>query len=137
MHTFFSSGVMPVRWSFDFDRVFKRFVIYMQRLKMIENILEATCEIMKLEKMEFCGLRGKTLSADCMKVRPILVQGIIKYLIRSLVLINLTLLQIHGINPHFLCVHIAHVIISSRHILKKKLIFHHAESNENQANDDD
>lgn len=68
VHTFFPAGVTPVRWSFDFDRVFKRFNIYIQRLKMIESILEATVEILKLEKVEFCGLRGKILSTECMKV---------------------------------------------------------------------
>nr|XP_049704637.1 dynein beta chain, ciliary-like [Helicoverpa armigera] len=68
VHTFFPPGVMPVRWAFDFDRVFFRFNVYMKRLKMIENILEATVEIMKLEKVEFCGLRGKILSTECMKV---------------------------------------------------------------------
>ncbi|CAB3248911.1 unnamed protein product [Arctia plantaginis] len=66
--TFFPAGVLPVRWSFDFDRVFMRFNVYMKRLKMIENILEATVEILKLEKVEFCGLRGKTLSRECMKI---------------------------------------------------------------------
>ncbi|XP_022817840.1 dynein beta chain, ciliary-like [Spodoptera litura] len=68
VNTFFPQGVLPVRWSFDFDRVFKRFNIYMKRLKMIENILESTVEILKLEKVEFCGLRGKILSTECMKV---------------------------------------------------------------------
>ncbi|XP_050667868.1 dynein beta chain, ciliary-like isoform X2 [Leptidea sinapis] len=68
VHTFFPAGVMPVRWSFDFDRVFMRFNTYVKKLKKIEEILEATVEIMKLEKMEFCGLRGKTLSTECMKV---------------------------------------------------------------------
>ncbi|KAL0819776.1 hypothetical protein ABMA28_007817 [Loxostege sticticalis] len=68
VHTFFPPGVMPVRWSFDFDRVFMRFNVYMKRLVMIEGILEATVEILKLEKVEFCGLRGKTLSTECMKV---------------------------------------------------------------------
>lgn len=68
VHTFFPPGVIPVRWSFDFDRVFMRFNIYMKRLKMIESILEATVEILKLEKVEFCGLRGKILSTECMKV---------------------------------------------------------------------
>lgn len=66
--SFFPAGVLPVRWSFDFDRVFMRFNVYMKRLKMIESILEATVEILKLEKVEFCGLRGKTLSRECMKV---------------------------------------------------------------------
>ncbi|CAB3248907.1 unnamed protein product [Arctia plantaginis] len=66
--TFFPPGVMPVGWSFEFDRVFMRFNTYMKRLKMIENILEATMEILKLEKVEFCGLRGKTLSRECVKV---------------------------------------------------------------------
>ncbi|XP_045527512.1 dynein beta chain, ciliary-like [Pieris brassicae] len=68
VHTFFPPGVMPVRWSFDFDRVFMRFNIYLKKLKKIEEILEATVEILKLEKMEFCGLRGKILSTECMKV---------------------------------------------------------------------
>nr|CAB3508098.1 unnamed protein product [Spodoptera littoralis] len=68
VNTFFPQGVLPVRWSFDFDRVFKRFNIYLKRLKMIENILESTVEILKLEKVEFCGLRGKILSTECMKV---------------------------------------------------------------------
>lgn len=40
----------------------------MKRLKMIEDILEATVEILKLEKVEFCGLRGKILSTECMRV---------------------------------------------------------------------
>lgn len=68
VHTFFPAGVMPVRWSFDFDRVFMRINVFKNRLKMIENILEATVEILKLEKVEFCGLRGKTLSTECLKV---------------------------------------------------------------------
>lgn len=69
VHTFFPAGVLPVRWSFDFNRVFMRYNIYTKRLAMIENILEATVEILKLEKVEFCGLRGKTLSTECMRVR--------------------------------------------------------------------
>ncbi|XP_075982942.1 dynein beta chain, ciliary-like [Anticarsia gemmatalis] len=68
VHTFFPPGVMPVRWSFDFDRVFMRYNVYVNRLKMIESVLEATVEILKLEKVEFCGLRGKTLSTECMRV---------------------------------------------------------------------
>lgn len=68
MHTFFPPGVIPVRWAFDFDRVFMRFNVYLKRLKMIEDMVEATTEILKLEKVEFCGLRGKILSTECMKV---------------------------------------------------------------------
>ncbi|KAI8425206.1 hypothetical protein MSG28_007028, partial [Choristoneura fumiferana] len=68
VHTFFPAGVTPVRWSFDFDRVFMRFNIYVKKLRMIEEILDATCEIIKLEKVEFCGLRGKIISTECMKV---------------------------------------------------------------------
>lgn len=68
VQTFFPPGVIPVRWSFDFDRVFMRFNVYMKRLKMIEDLVEATTEILKLEKVEFCGLRGKILSTECMKV---------------------------------------------------------------------
>ncbi|XP_039757462.1 dynein beta chain, ciliary-like [Pararge aegeria] len=68
VHTFFPAGVMAVRWSFDFNRVFMRFNIYMQRLKMIEDIVAATVEVLKLEKVEFSGLRGKTLSTECLKV---------------------------------------------------------------------
>ncbi|KOB79417.1 Uncharacterized protein OBRU01_00328 [Operophtera brumata] len=37
-------------------------------ISMIEGILDATVEILKLEKVEFCGLRGKILSTECMKV---------------------------------------------------------------------
>ncbi|KAI5631347.1 dynein beta chain, ciliary [Phthorimaea operculella] len=66
--TFFNAGVMPVRWSFDFDRVFMRFNVYLKRLRMIEEILEATVEFLKLEKVEFCGLRGKILSNECLKI---------------------------------------------------------------------
>ncbi|OWR50188.1 Dynein beta chain ciliary [Danaus plexippus plexippus] len=68
VHTFFPAGALPVSWSFDFDRVFSRFNTYMKRLHMIENILESTVEIFKLEKVEFSGLRGKILSTECMKV---------------------------------------------------------------------
>lgn len=68
VHRFFPIGVTPVFWSFDFDRVFMRYNVYMKRLKMIEGILEATVEILKLEKDEFCGVRGKIISAECMKV---------------------------------------------------------------------
>ena len=71
VHTFFPGGVMPVHWSFDFDRVFMRFNTYMKRLRMIEEIVEATVEILKLEKVEFSGLRGKILSTECIKVRII------------------------------------------------------------------
>ncbi|XP_063628198.1 dynein beta chain, ciliary-like [Cydia splendana] len=69
IETFFPPGITPVRWSFNFDRVFMRFNVYLKRLKMIESILEATVEILKLEKVEFCGLRGKIISVECMKVR--------------------------------------------------------------------
>ncbi|XP_068619246.1 dynein beta chain, ciliary-like [Battus philenor] len=68
VNSFFPGGVMAVPWSFDFDRVFMRFIAYMKRLTMIESILEATVEIFKLEKVEFFGLRGKNLSNECMKV---------------------------------------------------------------------
>ncbi|XP_063367395.1 dynein beta chain, ciliary-like [Cydia amplana] len=68
IESFFPPGITPVRWSFNFDRVFMRFNIYLKRLKMIESILEATVEILKLEKVEFCGIRGKIISVECMKV---------------------------------------------------------------------
>lgn len=71
--TFFPPGTMPVKWSFDFDRVFMRFNVYMKRLKMIEDILEATVEILKLEKVEFCGLRGKILSNECATVSSMIL----------------------------------------------------------------
>lgn len=80
VHTFFPPGVMPVRWSFDFDRVFMRFNTYMQRLKMVEDIVAATVEILKLEKVEFSGLRGKTLSTECLKVRVSYFENLFKLL---------------------------------------------------------
>ncbi|KAI5643132.1 dynein beta chain, ciliary [Phthorimaea operculella] len=68
IHTFFGPGVMPVHWSFDFNRVFMRFNEYMKRLHMIEEMLEVTVSLLKLEKVEFSGLRGKVLSNECLKL---------------------------------------------------------------------
>ncbi|XP_013170954.1 PREDICTED: dynein beta chain, ciliary-like [Papilio xuthus] len=104
VNTFFPPGVLPVRWSFDFDRVFMRFNEYMKRLTMIEEILEATVEIFKLEKVEFCGLRGKILSSECMEVLD-------QYTIKYQSLGNITYDPADPEDPSFIKDHKKHMVV--------------------------
>ncbi|KAJ2944771.1 hypothetical protein O0L34_g1660 [Tuta absoluta] len=64
----FPLGVKPVCWAFDFEPVFARLSVYIERLYMIEDILESAVEIFNLEKVQFSSNKGKILTNECLQI---------------------------------------------------------------------
>ncbi|XP_077301132.1 dynein beta chain, ciliary-like [Arctopsyche grandis] len=61
--SFFAADCIPIHWTFDYDSVFMKLLQFIERLKMAKTILQNTAEMLKLEKVEFGGIRGKIYSA--------------------------------------------------------------------------
>ncbi|XP_074840744.1 dynein axonemal heavy chain 11 isoform X2 [Carettochelys insculpta] len=60
--SYFSSGKEFKSWDFQSSMVFARFDLFLNRLVKIEDIFVIMLEFQKLEKLEFGGAKGKTLS---------------------------------------------------------------------------
>ncbi|CAM4557085.1 unnamed protein product [Lepidochelys kempii] len=62
LHTYFKPGQGVKEWDFQSLMVFARLDSFLRRLEMVEDFLATALDIMKLEKLEFSGIRGKALS---------------------------------------------------------------------------
>ncbi|XP_073435796.1 dynein axonemal heavy chain 9 isoform X2 [Dendrobates tinctorius] len=60
--SFFQSGEEVKTWDFPSILVFARLECFMRRLETIKDLLLTTVDMMKLEKVEFGGTKGKVLS---------------------------------------------------------------------------
>ncbi|KAM9002992.1 dynein axonemal heavy chain 9 [Sarcophilus harrisii] len=62
LKTYFKQEHEVREWNFNSSMVFVRMNGFLRRLKMIENLLKTAWDFLKLEKIEFSGIRGNTLS---------------------------------------------------------------------------
>ncbi|XP_069510616.1 dynein axonemal heavy chain 9 [Ambystoma mexicanum] len=60
--SYFKNGEDPKEWDFPSSMVFTRLDCFLKRLGTIEDLLMTALDMLKLEKIEFGGIRGKTLS---------------------------------------------------------------------------
>nr|XP_032639292.1 dynein heavy chain 11, axonemal isoform X5 [Chelonoidis abingdonii] len=60
--SYFTNGKDFKPWDFQSNMVFARFDLFLNRLVKIEDIFVIMLEFQKLEKLEFGGVKGKTLS---------------------------------------------------------------------------
>uniref|UniRef100_A0A8C3IDJ0 Dynein axonemal heavy chain 11 n=1 Tax=Chrysemys picta bellii TaxID=8478 RepID=A0A8C3IDJ0_CHRPI len=60
--SYFTNGKEFKPWDFQSNMVFARFDLFLNRLVKIEDIFVIMLEFQKLEKLEFGGVKGKTLS---------------------------------------------------------------------------
>lgn len=68
LETYFPEDIEPKPWNFHPRSVFQRLMNFIDRLKLVRQILETNLEFTKLEKVEIGGLRGRGLSMKCNEV---------------------------------------------------------------------
>ncbi|XP_010006532.1 PREDICTED: LOW QUALITY PROTEIN: dynein heavy chain 9, axonemal [Chaetura pelagica] len=61
LHTYYEPGQKVREWSFHSIMVFARLNSFLRRLEMVEDLLATAMDLMKLEKIELSGIRGKAL----------------------------------------------------------------------------
>ncbi|XP_061318003.1 dynein axonemal heavy chain 9-like [Pezoporus flaviventris] len=61
LHTYYGPGQEVREWKFPAVMVFARLDSFLERLEMVEDLLATALDLMKLEKMEFSGIKGKAL----------------------------------------------------------------------------
>ncbi|XP_065503599.1 dynein axonemal heavy chain 9 [Caloenas nicobarica] len=61
LHTYCEPGQEVREWDFSSTMVFARLDTFLKRLEMVEDLLATALDLMKLEKIEFSGIKGKTL----------------------------------------------------------------------------
>ncbi|OXB81205.1 UNVERIFIED_CONTAM: hypothetical protein H355_005135 [Colinus virginianus] len=62
LHTYYKSDQEVKEWDFHAMMVFTRLDSFLKRLEMVEDLLANALDLMKLEKIEFSGFKGKALS---------------------------------------------------------------------------
>uniref|UniRef100_A0A8C3KG70 Dynein axonemal heavy chain 9 n=1 Tax=Calidris pygmaea TaxID=425635 RepID=A0A8C3KG70_9CHAR len=62
LHTYYEPGQEVREWTFHSTMVFARLDNFLKRLEMVEDLLATALDLMKLEKIEFSGIKGKALS---------------------------------------------------------------------------
>ncbi|XP_074967774.1 dynein axonemal heavy chain 9 [Phalacrocorax aristotelis] len=61
LHTYYEPGQEVREWEFHATMVFARLDSFLRRLEMVEDLLATALDLMKLEKIEFSGIKGKAL----------------------------------------------------------------------------
>ncbi|XP_068007847.1 dynein axonemal heavy chain 9-like [Melanerpes formicivorus] len=61
LHTYYEPGQEVRLWDFPATMVFARLDSFLRRLQMVEGLLTTALDLMKLEKLEFSGVKGKAL----------------------------------------------------------------------------
>ncbi|XP_064323504.1 dynein axonemal heavy chain 9 [Phalacrocorax carbo] len=61
LHTYYEPGQEVREWEFHATMVFARLDNFLRRLEMVEDLLATALDLMKLEKIEFSGIKGKAL----------------------------------------------------------------------------
>ncbi|KAM6240341.1 dynein axonemal heavy chain 9 isoform 2-T2 [Spheniscus humboldti] len=61
LHTYYEPGQEVREWDFHATVVFARLDSFLKRLEMVEDLLATALDLMKLEKIEFSGIKGKAL----------------------------------------------------------------------------
>ncbi|XP_072501166.1 dynein axonemal heavy chain 9 [Notamacropus eugenii] len=62
LKTYFKQDQEVREWDFNSSIVCVRLNSFLRRLKMVENVLKTALDFLKLEKLEFSGIRGNALS---------------------------------------------------------------------------
>uniref|UniRef100_A0A8C2YH93 Dynein axonemal heavy chain 9 n=1 Tax=Coturnix japonica TaxID=93934 RepID=A0A8C2YH93_COTJA len=62
LHTYYKPDQEVKEWNFHATMVFARLDSFLKRLEMVEDLLMNALDLMKLEKIEFSGFKGKALS---------------------------------------------------------------------------
>ncbi|NXU74079.1 DYH9 protein, partial [Oreotrochilus melanogaster] len=61
LHTYYEPGQEVRQWDFHTITVFTRLDSFLKRLEMVKDLLATALDLMKLEKIEFSGIKGKAL----------------------------------------------------------------------------
>ncbi|NXD86338.1 DYH9 protein, partial [Halcyon senegalensis] len=61
LYTYYEPGQEVREWDFHAVMVFARLDSFLKRLEIVENLLATALDLMKLEKIEFSGIKGKAL----------------------------------------------------------------------------
>ncbi|XP_039379207.1 dynein heavy chain 11, axonemal isoform X1 [Mauremys reevesii] len=73
--SYFTNGKEFKPWDFQSNMVFARFDLFLNRLVKIEDIFVIMLEFQKLEKLEFGGVKGKTLSEQIYRMNEEFIES--------------------------------------------------------------
>ncbi|XP_066292954.1 dynein beta chain, ciliary-like [Branchiostoma lanceolatum] len=68
LNSYFKEGKEAVEWEFNRGMVFERLDSFTERLRVVLDLFEAATEFNKLEKVEFAGVKGKSLSQQVVSI---------------------------------------------------------------------
>uniref|UniRef100_A0A670JPV6 Dynein axonemal heavy chain 9 n=1 Tax=Podarcis muralis TaxID=64176 RepID=A0A670JPV6_PODMU len=68
LSTYFQPGLEAKEWDFPSIMVFARLDNFLERLHMVNDLLVTALDIEKLEKLEFSGIKGKSLSQQVLSM---------------------------------------------------------------------
>ncbi|KGL72843.1 Dynein heavy chain 9, axonemal, partial [Tinamus guttatus] len=68
LHTYYKPGQEVKEWDFYSAMVFARLDSFLGRLQMVKDLLATALDLMKLEKIEFSGIKGKALSQQVLSM---------------------------------------------------------------------
>ncbi|XP_062448100.1 dynein axonemal heavy chain 9 [Rhea pennata] len=68
LHTYYEPGQEVKEWDFYSSMVFARLDSFLRRLQTVEDLLATALDLMKLEKIEFSGIKGKALSQQVLNI---------------------------------------------------------------------
>ncbi|KAI8492613.1 Dynein heavy chain 9, axonemal, partial [Branchiostoma belcheri] len=68
LNSYFKEGKEAVEWEFNRSMVFTRLDSFAERLKVVLDLFETATEFNKLEKVEFAGVKGKSLSQQVVSI---------------------------------------------------------------------
>ncbi|CAF0714705.1 unnamed protein product [Brachionus calyciflorus] len=65
---YFKNGNTPREWEFTPKLVFARWDKFMEKMNMIRNLFKTAIDLLRLEKVEIGGVKGKALSSKVLKI---------------------------------------------------------------------
>ncbi|NXN96056.1 DYH9 protein, partial [Rhinopomastus cyanomelas] len=68
LHTYYRPGQEVKEWDFSAMMVFARLDSFLKRLEMVKDLLATALDLMKLEKMDFSGIKGKALGQQVLHI---------------------------------------------------------------------
>ncbi|XP_078609718.1 dynein beta chain, ciliary-like isoform X2 [Branchiostoma floridae x Branchiostoma japonicum] len=68
LNSYFKEGKEAVEWEFNRQMVFERLDSFTERLRVVLDLFESATEFNKLEKVEFAGVKGKSLSQQVVSI---------------------------------------------------------------------
>uniref|UniRef100_A0A803YDF7 Dynein axonemal heavy chain 9 n=1 Tax=Meleagris gallopavo TaxID=9103 RepID=A0A803YDF7_MELGA len=99
LHTYYKSDKEVKEWDFHATMVFARLDSFLKRLEMVEDLLANALDLMKLEKIEFSGFKGKALSQKVLDMHEEFQEAYRVFAERTYDCLDLTTLEVFLLFP--------------------------------------